>query len=171
MKIVEMGSYQEESIVKLKDFYEQTGSCPMNGYLGEDLDRLAFDEEGNFYYSTVVEGEDMTIQSRGVLYGDNLLVKQKTTSYDSKSYALYSWDIPSKEYTLLEFDYSAALNRFFDVIKRFGVNLCQGDVSSLFKEMGLTFDNVTQIRLNQSINPMDFMFEEEKTDGEGQAVL
>ena len=166
MRINELDHYQDEHVTVLKDMFQATGNCPMNGYLGEDLDRMAYDEDGNFHFSTEHHGEDFVTQSRGVVYGNNLLVKQKTKSHDMESYSLYSWDTEEKVYTYLSFDYPGALKRFFETIKRFGVNLCEDDISQQLKEMGLTLENVTQIRLNQSVNPMDMMFEEQSSSGD-----
>ena len=77
MRINELDHYQDEHVAVLKDMFQATGNCPMNGYLGEDLDRMAYDEDGNFHFSTEHHGEDFVTQSRGVVYGNNLLVKQK----------------------------------------------------------------------------------------------
>lgn len=165
MKLNELNQYQDPNVSTLGELFQATGNCPMNGYLGESLERIAYDEEGNFYYSTEHSEEDFFTQSRGVVYGKNLLVKQKSKSQDSESYSLYSWDTEKRMYTYLAFDYPAALKRFFDTIKNFRVNLCDEDVSHLFQEMGLTFENVTQIRLNQSVSPLDVMFREQDKDG------
>ena len=93
-----------------------------------------------------------------------VLISQTVKSSSDTSYRLYSWDVNNECYTLLSFDREFALKRYYDVIKRFNVNLNGDDVSSLFKEMGLTFDNVIQILLNQKVNPIDRMFYEEQTE-------
>ena len=171
MNVIDLEVFQNESTWPVQKLYEKTGSCKMNGYLGEDLKDPYLDENGLFCFSTHKEVEDTVIDSFGTAYKDSVLIKQTSKSYTGTDYSLYSWDASQGKYTFLGFDDPNALDRFYDRIRKFGINLCDEDVTLLFREMGLTLENVTNILLNQERNPMDMMFDDEFSGGDGQFVL
>lgn len=161
MNIVDLNHYNDDCTLPIRNLYEKTGNSSISGYLGEELEKMGFDEEGHLHFSTHKEIEDGNIDSHGVVLDDSVLIKQRQLSHDMNSYRLYSWDVDKSMYTFLSFDNESSLNHFFNVIKRFGYSLCDDDISLLFQEMGLTFESVTQVLLNQKKNPLDAMFDEE----------
>ena len=164
MNINDLSIYDEKFAAPLVKLYKDTGNVISSGYLGEKFNDAYFDGNGRFNYSTHKESDEAVIDSHGIILDESVLISQTVKSSSDTSYRLYSWDVNNECYTLLSFDREFALKRYYDVIKRFNVNLNGDDVSSLFKEMGLTFDNVIQILLNQKVNPIDRMFYEEQTE-------
>ena len=162
MNIKELNQYGDFAL-PLEMLYQKTGNCPMNGFLGERLKDVSFDEEGRLEFSTHKEVDGTTIDSRGAVLTDSVLVRQNRESEVSTFHYLYSWDVPEGAYTFLAFDDEDAMKRFYQVIKRFDANLCDADISSVFQKMGLTFDSVTQVLLRQKASGLDEMFQEEST--------
>ncbi len=161
MKIRDLSQYGEDFTKPLTKLYDYVGNTPTNGFLGEDLHDVFFDEEGRIHYSTHKETEDTRIDSNGVVLGNSVLVGQTQNGRELTVHRIYSWDIDSMEYTMLEFDNSFALNHFFNTITRCNANLCDKDITLSFREMGLTLESVTNIVLNQKANPMDKLFDME----------
>ena len=140
---------------------KNAGNCIMDGFLGEDFLDLSFDDEGRLQFMSNKKIDDTSIDSIGVVLSDSVLIRQVEQNSILRSYRLYSWDVDRNLYTFLEFDDKSSWNHFFDVIKRFDICLCGGDISSQFQEMGLTFESVTQILLNQRVDPLSRMFDDE----------
>ena len=161
MNIEELSQYGDDYVQPLVMLYKRVGNHSKDGYLGEKLDVL-FDGDGKLHYSTHKEINEGAVDSQGVVLGDSVLIKQVQRSHDLTSYRLYFWDTKKDMYTFLSFDNELSLNRYYDVIQRFGVSLCDEDISILFQEMGLTFESVNQILINQRNNPLDYMFEEDE---------
>ena len=153
--------YTNHSTYLLGRLEKNTGNCVMNGFLGEDFLDLSFDEEGRLEFSSCKEVDDVVIHSLGVALSDSVLIRQEEQDHSSSFYRLYSWDVDNNIYTFLGFDSKDALDRYFDVVKRFDICLCGEDISTLFQEMGLTFESVTQVLLNQKVDPLQRMFDEE----------
>lgn len=170
MNIDELNQYGEFALPLEKQF-KRNGSCPMNGYLGEDM-KVSFDEEGRLEFSTQKTVEGSEVDSKGVALSEGVLVKQTQKSPASNSYRLYSWNEEGDRYTFLAFDSQRALDQYYKVLKRFNASLCDDDISTMFQEMGLSFESVTQVLLNQERNPMDAMFEEEQaSNASGSFVM
>ena len=162
MNINDLSIYDEKFAIPLVKLYKNTGNSLISGYLGEKFNSAFFDEFGRFNFSTHKELDEAAVDSRGIIIGDDsVLISQKVKGSADTSYRLYSWDTNEECYTLLSFDREFALDRYYDVVKRFNVNLNGDYVAYLFKEMGISFDNVIQILLNQKTNPIDKMFDEE----------
>lgn len=145
----------------LEKIYLISGNCIMNGFLGENLVGTNYDDDGNFEFVSSKKNDEGVVDSVGVVLDDSVLIKQVDQGETNTYYKLYSWDVESGTYTFLAFDSQNSLNHFYNVIKRFGMNMCSKDISSSMGEMGLTFDNVTQVLLNQSVDPISRMFDEE----------
>ena len=145
----------------LEKIYLTTGNCIMNGFLGEDILETRLNDEGNVEFLSSKKRDEGVVDSTGVVLEDSVLIKQVDQGESNTYYKLYSWDVETGTYTFLGFDNQNSLNHFYNVIKRFGMNLCSEDISSSLGEMGLTFDNVTQVLLNQSVDPISRMFDEE----------
>ena len=161
MNINELNQFGEECTRPLTTFYKRTGNCMMNGFLGDSLQNVSFDEDGRLQFSSLKEGET-TVDTKGVVLSDSILLKQTVKEEGSTGYRLYSWDVDEDRYTFLSFDNPMTMNRYFDVIKRFDSNLCDEDISLLFQEMGLKFESVNQVLLNQKYRSVDFGSNEEK---------
>ena len=146
MNIHELSQYGDDTL-PLQQLYKNVGSCVMNGYLGDSIDELSFDEEGKVTFSTHKDLGDRAVDSKGVVLSNSILIKQVEKGNDLTSYRLYSWDVDESKYTFLSFDSASSLNRFFEVIKGFDACLCD-DISTLFQEMGLSFEPVTQVITN-----------------------
>lgn len=149
-----------DPIFTLKKLYDVTGNCLENGYLGEEFTTFNFDENHTLEYATHCERRGSIIDSRGASLLDSVLIKQTKTSDELTSYYLYSWDSNKNVYAVLTVESEDYLNRYYDQMKKMNVNLCDGDISLNFEKMGLTFDGVNRVLLNQTVNPMDSMFED-----------
>ena len=145
----------------LEKIYLISGNCIMNGFLGEDLLGTNLDDNGNFEFMSSKKSDEGVVDSVGVVLEDSILIKQVDQEESNTYYKLYSWDVETGTYTYLSLENQNSLNHFYNVIKRFGKNLCDEDISSSLAEMGLTFDTVTQVLLNQNVDPIERMFDEE----------
>ena len=170
MNINELNQYGDFAH-PLEVLYKKTGNCSANGYLGEKLQDVSFDTEGRLEFSTHKEVDDVVVDSKGAVLSDSILVKQTQKGHSFTSCQLYSWDVSQNKYTFLAFDNEDSLNQFYSVIKRFDANLCDEDVSSLFQEMGLTFESVIQVLLNQERSPIEGMFEEQSSNTGGSFTM
>jgi hypothetical protein len=174
LREISIDGYSEvDPIVTLKRLYDTTGSCVMNGLLGEELKNCNFDENGVFEFTTDCENDDVQIHSQGAVLSDSVLIKQTQKDHNQSSCHLYSWDLRKRHYTFLSIQDEEHLNRFYNRIKRTDTNLCQGDISKSFQNMGLTFDAVNRVYLNQSIDPLHQMFDDEfsKEEKESSFVM
>ena len=158
MTITELEQVQDECTLPLRTLYQQTGDRLVSGFLGGEIERLELDEDGHLFFSTHREREEVQTDSRGVILDTSILIKQRQKGREDSFYRIYSWDLDAKQYTMLSFDGESSMNRFFNVMKRFDMNIGGEDITEVFRDMGLTFDSVNQILLNQSVNPMDELF-------------
>lgn len=62
------------------------------------------------------------------------------------------------------FDNKKSLMECFETVKDNDTNLCKNDVFSTFTEMGISFDNIAQVLLNQSNPELASMFEDSYVD-------
>lgn len=164
MKIEEVLFYGEKFTKPLIDLYNHVGSCASSGYLGEELKDFNINSRGDISFYTVKEKDEMEINSDVVVYDTNILIAETQKGHDNTSYRMYSWDTKEMQYAFIEFDNPMAMRDFYRVIPRFNKNLCEDDISTLFQEMGLNFESITQIKLNQKVNPMEDMFIEEEEE-------
>ena len=159
-------SYEMDPILSLKRLQQATGNSIMNGFLGEDLSNCYFDDNGYLEFMTDCEREGVKIHSCGAVLEDSVIIKQVQSDRDNTTHHLYSWDLNNYHYTFLAIEDEDHLNRFYDTIKRTNTNLCVGDISDNFKKIGLSFDFVNRVLLNQSIDPFHQMFDDEFTKDE-----
>lgn len=154
------------SVDRLEKLYNNAGNCVMDGFLGDSVDSCNFDENGILEFSSRKEKDGVIVQSVGAVLSDSILIKQNQEGEMSEFHNLYSWNKSGDSYTYLCFDDESVLNRYYGVMKRFDVDLCSEDISTAFKRMGLSFDNVTQVLLNQKVDPVQRMFDEEMNSEE-----
>jgi len=164
MNIEELKQYGEDFTKPLVTLYQNTGNCTVSGFLGEELQDVYFDGDGKLFFSTHKESDEISIDSHGVVLTDSVLIRQVQKGRYQSSYRLYSWDVDQDMYTFISFDNGMTLKRYYDTIQRFGTDLCGEDISSVFQEMGLTFDHVNQILLNQKVSPIEKMLREEEEE-------
>lgn len=158
-------------ISKLEVLCSKTGNCSMNGYLESSLVDCSFDENGLLEFYSCKKNENGSVDSIGCVLDDSVIIKQIQKGRLSDYCRLYSWDIDEGVYTYLEFDEKSALNTFYSRIKRMGINLCDQDLSTALQDMGLTFDNVTQVLIKQKVDPLTVMLEESTDKSEDSLVL
>lgn len=149
------------SIERLERLRDEAGNCVMNGFLSDSVSACSFDSNGVLEFSSDKEKDDVVISSVGAVLPNGVLIRQTQKGEVSSFYNLYSWNAKGDSYTYLSFDNGDILKRYYDTIKRFGHNLCDEDITDLFKEMGLSFDSVTQVLLNQKVDPIQRMFDDE----------
>lgn len=149
------------SVDRLERLCNNAGNCVMNGFLGDSVSSCNFDENGILEFSSRKESEGVAVDSVGAVLSNSILIKQKQNGEMMHYHNLYSWDEDSDSYTYLSFDNEGELNRCYDTIKRFDANLCRDDITALFRNMGLSFDSVTQVLLNQKVDPIQRMFDDE----------
>ena len=163
MRLVDINLEERDEldpVFTLKRLYDVTGNCYENGFLGEEFIYFNYDENHILEYATNCEKKGSIIDSRGASLMDSVLIKQTQTSEELTSYYLYSWDTNKNVYAILTVENEDYLNRYYEQMKKMNVNLCDGDISMNFEKMGLTFDGVHRVLLNQTVNPMDSLFEE-----------
>ena len=165
MKLIDLDK-NNQTISSLNNLLDNTGNCIMNGFLGEELSDIYFDEDGMFHYTTNCMRDDTSIRSEGVVYPGSLLLKQTQNNHGTVLYHLYSWDIEDCNYTFLSFDSSEMLDYVSERIKRFQINLCSDDITELFKDMNLDFNHIDRILVNQSTNPLSQMFDDQFSKSE-----
>lgn len=149
------------SIERLEKLRDDAGNCIMNGFLTDSVSSCNFDSNGLLEFTSNKEKDGTLISSVGVVLPDSILIRQTQKGEVSSYYSLYSWDDEEECYTYLSFDSGDALKNYYERIKRLGVNLCKEDISDAFKAMGLSFENVTQVLLNQKVDPIQRMLDEE----------
>lgn len=152
---------KSSSISRLESLYHNAGNCVMDGFLGDSVYSCAFDENGVLEFSSTKDKDGTVMESVGAVLSDGILIKQKQSGEFTQYHNLYSWNSESDSYTFLCFDDQSVLDRYYDVMKRLDANLCSEDITSEFKRMGLSFDNITQVLLNQKVDPIQRMLDDE----------
>ena len=166
MNINGLSQLGDECSQPLRMLYKNNGSCLVNGYLGDDVKDVSFDDNGHFEFTTHKDFDDSTVDSKEAVLDNSVLIKQTQKGYDFVSFRIYSWDVEQNKYSLLGFDRKDAMDRYYEVLKNNDINLCDDDISVLLQEVGLTFDSVTQVLLNQQTNPLDNMFQTSSSNDE-----
>lgn len=150
---------ERESTI-LSSLLEKNGSCAMNGYIGETNRKFTIDNNGVFEFATVNQSADYETKSQGAVLGDGVVIKQVQKSEKTSYNQLYAWNIDDNSYTYIVFDNSISLDDCYEKTKVMDVNLAKEDLSSKFAEMGISFDNVAQVLLNQKVDSVSSMIEE-----------
>ena len=149
----------EEAYVLTK-LLSETGDSSKSGYLDDSITGMSLDEFGNLQFDSYREKEGRKINSTGVVYGDCVLIKQQESVGNRDYYQMYSWDVPHKCYTYISFDKEKAMTNCYDKLRRGQVNLHHEDISVKFSELGISFDDIAQVRLHQDMKSftLDDMF-------------
>ena len=152
------------SLAVLKKLYNYYGNCFLNGYIGDSIVDFTIDENGYLEFITNKVTDDKEISSTGTVLTDSVIIKQIESSSDRINNQLFSWDIYSNKYTYISFDNEESMNECFNKIKSNDINLCRGDVSLSLKNIGISFDNVSQILLCKDYNSISSMFDTDTID-------
>ncbi len=155
-----LGIERQKEIGILCDLVNKNGSCLMDGYLGVDNISFSFDDLGLLEFYTEKEEDGLTTKSNGVVLDDCVVIKQ-VQDCDLLSYnQLMSWDILDNSYTYIGFDDVNVLNDCYDKIKKRGINLAKEDISLKFTELGISFESIAQVLLNQKVDSLSLMVDE-----------
>ncbi len=149
----------EEAYVLTK-LLSETGDTSKSGYLDDSITSMNLDEFGNLEFDSHKEKDGRVIDSKGVVYNGCVLIKQHEVIGKRDYYQMYSWDVANKCYTYISFDKEQSMLNCFDKLKRTQVNLHNEDISSKFAELGISFDDIAQVRLHQNMDSfsLDDMF-------------
>jgi len=141
-----------EQLAVLKRLLVNTGNCSMNGYLGDSVSGVSITPQGNVEFASKKKDDSILVDSKGTVLSDSVVIKQEQTIGNRVYYQVFSWDIADDVYTYIAFDDVEAMDSCYEKIKTFDVNLCREDISMKFIEMGIAFDHIAQILLNQSVH-------------------
>lgn len=166
MKINEASKYvgYNEKVVSdayvLTKLLSETGDSSKSGYLDDSITGMSLDEFGNLQFESYREKEGRVIKSTGVVFNDCVLIKQDEKVGKRNYYQLYSWDVNNKCYTYISFDTEEPMINCFNKLRTAQVNLHNEDISLKFAELGISFDDIAQVRLHQNMESfsLDDMF-------------
>lgn len=151
---------KSESLNVLKKIYRNTGNSAISGYLGDSVNDFSIDDYGNLEFKSSKKTENKEINSYGTVLENSVLIKQIQKSRDNIFYQLFSWNVSDNSYTYVVFDDMKSLDYAYNQLKRPGINVEESDVSLLFNELGISFDNIAQILLNQKADELSTMIDE-----------
>jgi hypothetical protein len=151
---------KSESLNVLQKIYRNTGNSAISGYLGDSVNDFSIDDFGNLEFKSSKKTENKDIYSYGTVLENNVLIKQIQKSRDNNFYQLFSWNVSSNTYTYVVFDDMKSLDYAYQQLKKSGVNVEESDISLLFNELGISFDNVAQILLSQKADELSTMVDE-----------
>lgn len=149
----------EEAYVLTK-LLSETGDSSKSGYLDDSIVGMNLDEFGNLQFESYREKEGRVIKSTGVVFDDCVLIKQNEKVGNRNYYQIYSWDVNNKCYTYVSFDKENSMNNCYDRLRTAQVNLHNEDISLKFAELGISFDDIAQVRVHQNMESfsLDDMF-------------
>ncbi len=150
---------QRESDV-LANLLEKNGSCSMNGYLGTSNINFLMDDSGVLEFETINTNSEYITKSRGAVLSDCVIIKQVQEKDRSSYNQLFAWNTADNSYTYIVFDNYQSLDDCYEKVKAMDVNLAKEDISSKFAEMGISFDSVAQVLLNQKVDSVASLVEE-----------
>ena len=159
MNAIDWESYNNDNIGVLKTLYKNSGSCVMNGYLGDSVSSFSLDENGNLEFTSNKTVGDIATSSTGAILNNTVLIKQVDKQKDRTHHQLFSWDVPGNQYSYLLFSDGKSLDDCYEKLKNGDICLCGSDVSTIFKDNNISFDNISQILLDQKVDSVKDMFD------------
>lgn len=156
--------FKNENIGVLRTLYNNSGNCVMNGYLGDSVRGFSLDENGNLEFTSEKVVDESTFKSKGTILSDSVLIKQAERKDDRTHYHLFSWDVNNSQYSYFLFMDEKSLDNCYDKIKNSDIGLCGKDVRSVFKELGISFDDIYQVLVDQKVSPIDSMLNDAQGD-------
>ncbi len=153
MDIRQIKSTNDDSrVVLLNSLYATSGNCMMNGFIGDSIKSYSFDENGNLEFVSSRKDARSQIDSTGAVLNNGVVIKQVQKSENGNYNHLFSWNVGKSLYTYILFDDEKSMNNCYNEIKKRDINLCDGDVTSILGNIGVSFDNISQILLNQKVD-------------------
>lgn len=162
----------EEAYVLTK-LLSETGDTSKSGYLDDSITGMNLDEYGNLQFNSYREKDGRIISSTGVVYNGCVLIKQEEKVGTRNYYQMYSWDVDNKCYTYISFDNLEPMINCFNKLRSAQVNLHNEDISLKFVELGISFDDIAQVKLHQDIKSfsLDDMLRDRVVNQENEASL
>ena len=162
----------EEAYVLTK-LLSETGDTSKSGYLDDSITGMSLDEFGNLQFESYREKDGRKITSTGVVYNECVLIKQDEKVGSRNYYQIYSWDVANKCYTYISFDKENAMHNCYDKLRKSQVNLHNEDISLKFSELGISFDDIAQVKLHQDMKSfsLDDMFRDRIVTQENETSL
>ena len=158
-----IGTERQKDINTLSELLNKNGNCLMNGYLGEKQINYSFDQEGNLEFNTQINSGVAFINSTGVVYNDNVVIKQSERKDGISSYQLISWSVKNNNYDYIVFDNSVSLDNCYQKIKSLKVDLSNEDIYNKFLELEISFDNVALVWLKQKVDSLSVMLNDKES--------
>ena len=179
MRISDVNKYVDYNEKVVKDAYVltklllETGDSSKSGYLDDSITNMSLDSLGNLQFESYREKDGRIISSLGVVFNDCVLIKQQEKVGKRNYYQLYSWDVNDKCYTYISFDNELPMNECFDKLRLSEVNLHNEDISLKFDELGISFDDIAQVRLHQNMKSfsLDDMFRDRVVSQENEVSI
>lgn len=179
MRISEVSKWVGYNDRVVKDAYvltmllSVTGDSSKSGYLDDSITGMSLDEFGNLQFESYREKDGRVINSTGVVFDDCVLIRQHEKVGNRDYYQMYSWDVSDKCYTYISFDKEKPMTDCFNKLKSTQVNLHNEDISLKFAELGISFDDIAQVKLHQNMNSfsLDDMFRDRVVSKENEASL
>ena len=162
----------EEAYVLTK-LLSETGDSSKSGYLDDSITGMNLDEFGNLQFESYREKDGRVINSTGVVFNGCVLIRQHEKVGNRDYYQMYSWDVSDKCYTYISFDKEKPMTDCFNKLKSSQVNLHNEDISLKFAELGISCDDIAQVKLHQNMNSfsLDDMFRDRVVSQENEASL
>ena len=142
-------SVKNYKINTLKELYKKTGNCVMNGYLGEALDNVYLDDNDEIIFNSHHEAYRCITDSRGVVLDDSVLIKQIQNDGKNSYYQIFSWNVLKTKYSYILFDSCDVMDFAYEKLKAFNYSLCDVDIVSIVRKIGVNFENISNILLDQ----------------------
>lgn len=151
-KIVGYNEKVVRDAYNLTKLLSETGDSSKSGYLEDSIVGMSLDESGNLQFDSYREKEGRIINSSGVVFDDCVLIRQEEAIGNRCYYQIYSWDVVNKCYTYISFDTKTPMIDCFNKLRKGQVNLHNEDISLKFSELGISFDDIAQVKLHQKID-------------------
>ena len=148
----------KKGVESLINLYDNSGNCDMNGYLGDSVDTISFDKYGLLEFSYYKKINHLDVYSKGAILDSGIIIGQVQDSGIKSINQMYAWNKDCTEYTYIIFDSFDALKKCYQQAKKYEVDFTSGNISSLFSKLGISFDSVCQILLNQRVDNLNLMF-------------
>ena len=140
---------KDKKVSMLKELYKTTDNREISGYIGDGLDNVYYDDNNDVIYSSHHESGNLTTDSWGVVLDNSILIKQIQNDGKDNYNQIFSWDISNMIYSYVLFDSPEVMDLAYDKLRVKQYSLCNTDVVSIFKEIGIKFENISNVLLNQ----------------------
>lgn len=168
MNVIDLEYDNYKNVDKLKQLYKNSGSCIMNGYIGEEVPSFSLDSKGCLEFKTRKSNGTNFTDSQGAILSNSIAIKQLDRKGNNDYYQLFSWDVDNSMYSYILFDNEKSLNECYEKIKDNDFCLCNADVNDFFKDNCISFDNISQILVDQKVEGLSSMFSDAQDDFEGK---